>query len=169
MTTLPRDLCRHNTWATAELLTYCRDLDEATLSAVVPGTFGSISKTLTHMLNSEASYLSRLMTGRSSYPWPTDDLPSIAVLAERAAVLIPLWEQFLDSDFDPDGTREGRGDDGRVFEYAAGVFLTQALHHANEHRAHICTILGALGHEPPDVSAWGYAFATGRVREQPAP
>jgi hypothetical protein len=36
------------------------------------------------------------------------------------------------------------------------------LHHANEHRAHVCTILGALGHEPPDVSAWGYAGATGR-------
>ena len=46
----------------------------------------------------------------------------------------------------------------------AGVFVTQAFYHASEHRAQICTILGALGHEAPDVSAWGYAEATGRMR-----
>jgi uncharacterized damage-inducible protein DinB len=48
------------------------------------------------------------------------------------------------------------------------VILTQLFHHANEHRAQVCTILGALGHEPPDVSAWGYAGATGRTWQQPA-
>ena len=45
---------------------------------------------------------------------------------------------------------------------SAPASYAQAIHHANEHRAHVCTILGALGHEPPDVSAWGYADATGR-------
>lgn len=46
----------------------------------------------------------------------------------------------------------------------AGIFITQALHHANEHRAHLCTILGALGQEPPDVSGWGYALDTWRMK-----
>jgi hypothetical protein len=55
-----------------------------------------------------------------------------------------------------------------VFAFRAGVDMTQALHHANEHRAHICTILGALGHEPPDVSAWEYALVTGRMTLKPA-
>jgi len=41
--------------------------------------------------------------------------------------------------------------------------IIPALHHGSEHRAQICTILGALGYEPPDVSAWGYAFASGRA------
>lgn len=168
MTLLPRDPFRHNSWATAELLAYCRNLDAATLHKTLPGTYGSISTTLTHMLNSEGSYLARLAGAWPGYPWPTGDAPSLDVLAGRAAELASVWERFLAEDMDLERTREGRGDDGKVFEYTAGVFLTQALHHANEHRAHVCTILGALGHEPPEVSAWAYAFATGRGWEKPA-
>lgn len=166
MTTLPRDPFRHNTWATAELLTFCRNLDAASLNTTIPGTYGSISTTLTHMLTSEASYLARLAGAWSGYPWPTIDAPSLDVLAARAAELAQVWERFLDEDLDVEQMREARASDGRVFEYTAGVILTQALHHANEHRAHVCTTLGTLGHEPPDVSAWGYAFATGRGREK---
>jgi hypothetical protein len=59
--------------------------------------------------------------------------------------------------------------DAEVFAVRAGVFITQTLHHANEHHAHIGTILGALGYEPPDVSAWGYALASGRMTPKPAP
>ena len=61
-----------------------------------------------------------------------------------------------------------RGDDDTVFSVPAGIFITQALHHANEHRAHICTILGARGLEAPDVSGWGYAVATGRMTPKTA-
>jgi hypothetical protein len=62
---------------------------------------------------------------------------------------------------------EAYDDEGEVFAVRAGIFLTQALHHANEHRAHVCTILGALGHEPPEFSAWEYALATGRMWRTP--
>ena len=46
-----------------------------------------------------------------------------------------------------------------------GITLAELLErqHANEHRAHICSVLGALGHEPPEVSTWAYALATGRM------
>jgi uncharacterized damage-inducible protein DinB len=63
---------------------------------------------------------------------------------------------------DPERPMEARGANPARYTVAAGVFITQALHHGSEHRAQICTILGALGHEPPDVSAWGYGFASGR-------
>jgi len=39
------------------------------------------------------------------------------------------------------------------------------LYDGSEHRGQICTILGALGHEPPDLTPWAYAFASGRIRE----
>lgn len=168
MASLLLDPYRHNSWATAELITYCRGLDEATLRATVPGTYGSILDILQHTLSSESSYLFRLAGAWPGYPWPTVEAPTIGLLAERAAELAPVWERFLAGEVDPEGTREGRGDDGTIYVYKAGVFLTQALHHANEHRAHVCTILGALGHEPPEVSAWAYAFATGRGREKSA-
>ena len=157
------DAFRHNSWATAELLGFCRGLDDATVRATVPGTYGSIVDTLAHTIKSEASYLARLAGAWPGYPWPQADAPSLELLAARAAELPPVWERFLAGEVDTERTREGRGDDGTVYQYAAGVFLAQALHHANEHRAQVCTILGALGHEVPDVSAWGYAESTGRM------
>jgi uncharacterized damage-inducible protein DinB len=161
-----RDLAGHHGWATARLLTYCQDLDEATLNATTPGTFGTIIATLRHTIDSEMSYLFRLTAAWPERPWLYDEAVGIDVLLERAALLAETLRQFLAEDWDEERIGEAYGDEG-VLDVHAGVFLTQAIHHANEHRAHICTILGALGHEPPDVSAWGYAIATGRMTPNP--
>ena len=157
------DLVRHNAWATMQLLAYCRDLDQATVNETVPGTFGSIIETLQHLVDSEASYIRRLTGAWPDHPWKGDRAVGFDVLAERTTILAATLEPFLAGEWDSEALGEAYGDQGEVFAIRAGVFLTQALHHANEHRAHICTILGALGHEPPDVSAWGYAEATGRA------
>lgn len=163
MTHALHDLVRHNIWATEQVLEYCRGLDESTLSATVPGTFGSIMITLRHYINSEASYLRRLTGTTPTSPWPENDAPDLSTLADRASQLTAIWENFLAQDeIDTERLGEGRGDDGKVFAIRASIFYTQALHHANEHRAHICSIIGALGHEAPDVSAWGYALESGR-------
>ena len=156
------DLSRHNAWATAQLLDFCQDLDDATLAATVPGTYGTILETLRHLVASEGSYLFRLTGDPSIHGWRHDDPVGVAVLRERAARLARTWEQFLAEDVDTERLGEARGDDGAVFAVRAGVFITQAFHHANEHRAHVCTILGATGHEPPDLSGWEYAITSGR-------
>jgi uncharacterized damage-inducible protein DinB len=156
------DLARHNAWATAQILEFCQGLDEPTLQATVPGTYGTIIETLHHILDAEASYLFRLTGAWSDYPWQRDEAVGLDVLAERAAMLAATWDRFLAGDVDTERLGEAYGDNGDVFAVRAGVFITQALHHANEHRAQICTILGARGDEPPDVSAWGYALASGR-------
>ena len=163
------DLARHNAWATAQLLTFCRGLDEATLDATVPGTYGSIIETLRHLIDSEMSYVFRLTGAWSERPWQSGAAVGLDVLEERATLLGTTLERYLAGDWDDERLGEARGDEGVVFAVRAGVFLTQALHHANEHRAHVCTILGALGHEPPDVSAWGYALATGRMTPKTPP
>ncbi len=157
------DLARHNAWATAQILAFCQGLDGPTLQTTVPGTFGTISETLRHLINAEASYLFRLTGAWSAYPWREDEAVGLDVLAERAAVLAATWEHFLAGDVDSERLGEARSDTNEVFAVPVGVFITQALHHANEHRAHICTILGALGVEPPDVSAWEYARVSGRM------
>lgn len=156
------DLVRHNSWATAQVLETCQGLDEPTLNATVPGTYGTVIVTLRHYIDSEMSYLFRLAAPWPERPWQAHEPVGLAVLAERAAMLASAWEQVLAGDIDTERMGEGSGDDGATFAIRAGIFLTQAIHHANEHRAQICTILGALGHEAPDVSAWGYALATGR-------
>jgi hypothetical protein len=49
-----------------------------------------------------------------------------------------------------EGTREVR----------AGIFIAQALHHADHHREQVCAILTGFGIQPPDIQAWEYAWFT---------
>jgi uncharacterized damage-inducible protein DinB len=160
------DLAGHHAWANAQLLAFCQGLDGPTLETTVLGTYGTILETLRHLVDSEASYVYRLTGAWPAHPWREDAAVGLDVLTERAAVLAATLQRFLAGDWDDERLGEARGDD-EVFAVRAGVFLAQALHHANEHRAHVCTILGALGYEPPDVSAWGYALATGRMTPKP--
>jgi uncharacterized damage-inducible protein DinB len=108
------------------------------------------------------SYVFRLTGAWSERPWQAGEPVGLDVLVQRASALSTVLEQFLAGDWDDERLGEAYGDDG-AFAVRAGVFLTQAIHHANEHRAHVCTIIGALGHEVPDVSAWSYALDTGRM------
>lgn len=156
------DLARHNAWATGQILDALDGLDDAALDATVPGTYGTMRTTIQHLIDSEASYLVRLTGVWPAHPWKDDAHVGLDVLRERAAVLARTLDRFLAEPWESDSMGEARGGDGTVFAVPAGVFLTQVFHHANEHRAHICTMLGSLGHEAPDVSAWGYALASGR-------
>ncbi len=62
------DPTRHNSWATAQVLEFCRGLDGPPLNTKVPGTYGTIIETLRHTIDSEMSYLFRLIGKGSAYP-----------------------------------------------------------------------------------------------------
>ncbi|MBT2235171.1 DinB family protein [Nonomuraea sp. NEAU-A123] len=53
--------------------------------------------------------------------------------------------------------------DNGTREVRAGIFVAQALNHANHHREQVCAILTGLGIEPPDLQAREYAWDTGRI------
>jgi len=161
------DLSKHNAWATAHLLAFCQGLDDASLERTTAGTYGTIIQTLRHLIDSEMSYLFRVTGFWPERPWQQGEAVGLNVLTERAAVLAAAWDRFLETDVDTERLGEAFGDDGEVFAVRAGVFITQALHHANEHRAHVCSIIGSLGLNEPSVSAWEYAFQTGRSTLKP--
>jgi uncharacterized damage-inducible protein DinB len=155
------DPFRHNAWANRELLAFCRDLSDDELAASVPGTFGGIVVTFNHILNSEASYHFRVSERRPSWDWHTEDSTDIAVLEARAEEVAVLWEDLLRNPVDVDRMVTIRRDE--TSHVPVGVILTQALHHGNEHRAQIGTILGAMGRQPPELGGWDYGFASGRA------
>jgi uncharacterized damage-inducible protein DinB len=157
-----RDLVGHHVWASRELIGFCAELDEDMLGATVPGTYGPVIATLGHMIDSELWYLARLTDAWSAQPWPDGVLVGPDVLAERAAEMAGVLERFVASDWDDERAVAETNERGEVWADKAGVILTQLFHHANEHRAQICTILGAHGIEPPDVSSWAYAGEAGR-------
>jgi uncharacterized damage-inducible protein DinB len=159
------DLSRHHLWATETLLDFCGTLDNSTLLSVVPGTYGGILDTLRHLVDLDVYYVARLTGAWPEHPWRDDVEVDIPTLKERTRIADSKLIEFLDGDWDVNAIGLAYGDNGATFEIPAGVFLTQIFHHANEHRAHICSTLGALGIEPPEMSAWAYSMESERARQ----
>jgi uncharacterized damage-inducible protein DinB len=146
---------RHNNWATGAVIEFCRGLDPATLEAVSPGTFGTIERTLQHLIGGQQWY-TQLLTGEVIGPPLRRDgpRPTLDVLAAVASGTGDRVVAVAESD-DPARRIEMYG--GR--RSTVGVILAQLIHHGNEHRTQITTILGANGIDPPPLSAWAYGRA----------
>ena len=159
-------LYRHKTWATLRLMEYCQALDDEHLDATTPGTFGTIRDTLRHLVEAEERYFWDVTGEPPSEPLADGPVP-MDELAERIRRLGPRWEA-LARDTDA-ASREITSRDGR-WRMPRAVPMAQAIHHADDHRSHVLSILGARGLEVPNLSVWGYARSAGLMQEsQPAP
>ena len=148
---------RHNVWANRHLLEFCAKLDPATLDRAVPGTYGTVRTTLQHIVSGEQWYITLLCGERigaevdENVPRAFDELVSIVTrTGERARELSRTDD--AERAVMVDGTPR-----------PAGVIYAQLVHHGNEHRGQVKSILGSVGIEPPGVSAWGFAMDTGLV------
>ncbi len=158
------DSFRHNSWATRELITYCRPLSLEQLKARGVGTFGDVVETLDHIIRCDGSYAGR-MADRPLAWVETEGTRDLEQLDRWAAEAAEVWEAVLAAPFDPE--RVIIVDQG---EHAtrAGIFLAQAINHANHHREQVCAGLTGIGLEPPDIQAWEYAWRTGRIWDHQA-
>jgi uncharacterized damage-inducible protein DinB len=77
---------RHNSWATRQLLAFCRDLSEEQLAASATGTYGSIRASFNHLVLSDGRYLRRLAGGAPAWVDHPDEaeLDELAVRMEEA-------------------------------------------------------------------------------------
>ena len=148
---------RHNVWANRYLVEFCGALDADALDRATPGTYGTLRATLQHIVSAEQSYIETLsgeMIGEpveETVPRPIADLVDIVTRTGQRAI-----ELAATDDADREVTFDGK-------RWSASVVYAQIVHHGNEHRAQVKSILGASGIEPPGVSAWGYAMDTGLV------
>jgi hypothetical protein len=87
--------------------------------------------------------------------------PSLAVLREHA---VSSGDGLIEAarHVTPDQTIDEERD-GRPMRLRLGVVLVQAMHHGNDHRTHICTILGY--HDIPygDMDVWAYGLSIGAI------
>ena len=156
------DLLKHNAWASRRLLTFCTPLTPAQWNATVDGTYGTIFETMRHYLSSEAGYLRRLSGEEPS--WDIEALDATpADFATRIDELDARWMRLLSTPFDAERIFVVRWKDFGARDVPAGVILAQAVHHANEHRSQIATILTQLGVTPPEWGLWDYAQNTDRA------
>src|SRR5438876_999077 len=171
MTTPPmlRQL-RHDVWATERLVAHCRQLSTAQLELTVPGTYGTLRRTVAHIVTSDEGYLTRLLGALlHDPPFRLDHEVTLDEAASHLAHVKDGVERlFGGGELDADrlllDTPLRRPGDPR-FEMNAWAPLTQFVHHGSDHRAHIGTILGAHGLDTPEIDVWAYGNANDAVKE----
>jgi uncharacterized damage-inducible protein DinB len=156
---------RYNKWANLHLLDVCGTLSAEQLQLTTPGTYGTIAATLLHLFAAEQRYLRRISGTKPEMNERDEPAPSIARLREHA---VRSGDQLIEaaSKITPEDTIEEERD-GRLMRLHLWVVVVQAMHHGNDHRTHICTILGA--HDIPygDMDVWAYGQATGAIVSVP--
>lgn len=147
---------QHHTWATEQLIRHLRSLPEAAQTATAPGVYGEVLATLSHLLGADGRYLGYLEgtppAPRSPGPDPVRSLDELADQLRDQAV---RWRVLLARLGEVDVTLPARGDRPEL-PHAMNLLVVQALHHGNDHRTQICTVLSTNGFEAPDLDVWSY-------------
>jgi uncharacterized damage-inducible protein DinB len=147
-------LFRRNAWATDRLLEFCEGRPEIA-GAADGDVYGSIDSLFNHIVSSEAGYL-RLVTGKLpkdrvvlSEPRPLDGL------RPPAGELLELWLLTLQTERDPEVVLPfQRGDDPELMP--DWLPLVQTVHHGDDHRTQVATLLTRHGIEAPDLDGWSF-------------
>lgn len=145
----------HSGWATHTLLEHCLALGREALATTAAGTYGTVQETLTHLVDADADYLGWLTGDEQQLLEGAAEPDVLRRFAERTRA---GWQAYLASA--PDHEREVASP-GRTAP--AWALPLQAVHHANEHRANVCTILGAHGLPHPELDGWAVGAAEGAV------
>jgi uncharacterized damage-inducible protein DinB len=136
----------------------------------VPGTYGTIRKTLAHIVASEEGYLVRLLGSLLHEPplREQDQTTLDQIAAHIPHVKSAVERLFAKGSPDPDriiaDTPLRRAGAPR-FEMAAWAPAAQFVYHGIDHRSQIDTILSTHGIETLDLQVWPYAMALGASRE----
>src|SRR5438132_916756 len=150
---------RHGVWANEKLFDRCRALTDEQLELTVPGTYGTIRKTLAHIVASEEGYLVRLLGSLLHEPPVREqDLATLDGIAAHIAHVTSAVERlFAKGSLDPDRVIA----DTPLRRAGAARFV----YHGIDHRSQIDTILSTHGLETLDLQVWPYAMELGASRE----
>jgi len=148
-------LFRRNAWASDRLLEFCEGRQQEAVAKADGDVYGSIEALFNHIVSSEAGYL-RLVTGKLpkdrvllSEPRP------VGHLREPAHSLLELWLATLQTERDPEVVQPfQRGDDQELMP--DWLPLAQTVHHGDDHRTQVATLLSRHGVEAPDLDGWAF-------------
>jgi uncharacterized damage-inducible protein DinB len=151
------ELIRFNNWANAQILAACQELTPDHLAAAAPGAYGSIHRTLGHIIAAEADYVGRMTGDGPQPPFRWEDEPDVADIAAFAG---QVADALLDAVQRISPTHlVHEEEDGLFIDYHARHLFMQAINHGIEHRTNITTIINSLGLPTPEVDCWSYLFS----------
>ena len=148
-------------WANQEPIKHLQTLPEESLKAYATKPEWFVAEIAHHIVDSADHYVlsitGKVALTKPGYPCIADieTISDLARLAEQAAIVDALLVSAADLD---DMWLDLENDNGKCHRLGSTV-LSQAIHHATEHRAHIAGALEAKGFEPvnlDDISLWDY-------------
>ena len=144
-----RSLYAYHAWANARVFNTCHSVDRQRLDEQAPGTYGTLAKTLQHLVVVEDAY-AHMLRGD-----PLDHIESrndhdLDWFAERSA---QLGQEYLDILADADESFYQAPLNVPWFDFPLTKHdgLLQALSHSAQHRAQTLSVLGAHGVEVPNL------------------
>lgn len=151
------ELIRYNNWANEQVFAAVQKLTSEQQAAAAPGVYGSIHRTMGHIVAAEADYINRL-TGKGPQPhFRWEDGPAVNdIFVFSNTVADALLDAVLR--IPPDHIVHEE-EDGNTMDYKASLLFIQVIDHGIEHRTNITTILSGLGLPEMEVDGWGYLFS----------
>jgi uncharacterized damage-inducible protein DinB len=159
----------HDVWATETLVARCRALTAEQLELTAVGTFGTILRTLQHVVVADENYLVRI-SGRVLHEPPfrlADESTLDDIAAHLAHVKAGVERLFSGPTLDADRVLADtplRTPGAPRIEMATWVPAAQFVDHGTDHRSHINTILATHGLETVDLQIWPYAGQLGATK-----
>jgi uncharacterized damage-inducible protein DinB len=154
-------LLRHMAWANQETIKHLQTLPEESLKAYATNPEWFVAEIAHHIVDSADHYAFRI-TGKVALTQPGDPciadiekFSDLARVAEQAAIVDAHLIGAADLD---DAWLDLENDNGK-FQRLRSTVLSQAIHHATEHRAQIASALEAKGFKPVDldeIDLWAY-------------
>ena len=149
-------LFRRNEWANQKLLDFCAQQPAEVAAAPAEGdVYGGIDAQFTHMVSAETGYLPWI-TGRRREDRISGDTPlRLEELREPMRWAGTQWPEALDFDRDPEEVFQVQRRSGQS-AMTDWLALLQLLHHGDDHRNQVATVLSRHGVEPPDLDCWAF-------------
>ncbi len=149
------DFFEFHQWANATLIDFCEGLDDATLDAEEPGSYGTIRGALTHLFVTQTEFLTVIDGSPPTSLVDGMPFPGFAALREAARVTDAAFLAAA-TDRDPDETIRTQWG-GRDYAFNIMVLLVQTVNHGSEHRTEIQSILSRRGIRAPLLTTWMWA------------
>jgi uncharacterized damage-inducible protein DinB len=145
-------LARYGRWMNERLYAAAGEMTDAERKADRGAFFGSIHRTLNHLLWADRAWLARFT--KSRYDEPAfgadlhDDFGVLLAERERADTAILDWAGQLDAAWLESTLEYRAASDHRLRRLPAWIAATHVFNHATHHRGQITTLLKQAGRDP---------------------
>jgi uncharacterized damage-inducible protein DinB len=160
-------LLGHMAWASQKTFEHLQTLPEESLKAFATNPDWFVGEIVHHIVDSADHYAYRI-SGKPALTQPGDPcIDDVNVIADLARVKVQAAKVdglLLECEKLDDIQLEFTNNEGQLVKRWRSTILSQAIHHATEHRAQIASALEAKGFAPvnlDDLDLWSYEKSQG--------